>query len=213
MYISNQQVYNSNEMNGHKSFISNNFKWDISENKGVLHCEAYYSEKVTDEIMEAPSPECFSARRMEMLSRPDGFMLYAKLEVDFFSTSELLFPNMKNRLRLIRASPNFFMTSENPDVSVGIVDCSICTRCNALKDVFHKKRMDMLAYIPVKSNYLETLAKTFIIPLRQNQWIIKKHFQQCSSSSDCFCNDYKLCIHWSLNWKIILLSTIRSQTN
>ena len=31
--------------------------------------------------------------------------------------------------------------------------------------------MDMLAYNPVEFNYLETLAKTFIIPARQNQFI------------------------------------------
>ena len=55
-----------------------------------------------------------------MLSRPDGFMFYGILGVDFFSTSEFLHPNMKIRLRLIRARPNFYMTS---DVSLGIVDC------------------------------------------------------------------------------------------
>ena len=30
-----------------------------------------------------------------MLSRPDGFMLYGNLGVDFFSTPELLHPNVK----------------------------------------------------------------------------------------------------------------------
>ena len=36
--------------------------------------------------------------------------------------------------------------------------------------------MDMLAYAPVKYNYLETLAKTFIIPARQNQFIQENIF-------------------------------------
>ena len=108
---------------------------------------------------------------MKMLSRPDGFMLYGKLGVDFFSTSELLYPNMKVRLRLIRARPKFYMISDNPNVSLGIVDCSLYTRRIALKDDYHKKRMDMLAYSPVEFNYLETLAKTFIIPASQNQFI------------------------------------------
>ena len=31
-----------------------------------------------------------------MLGRPDGFMLHGKLGVDFFSNSELLYPNMKS---------------------------------------------------------------------------------------------------------------------
>ena len=78
---------------------------------------------------------------------------------------------MKIRLRLIRATPNFYMISDNPNVSLGIVGCSLYTRRIALKDYYHKKRMDMLAYAPVEYNYLETLPKTFIIPARQNQFI------------------------------------------
>ena len=115
---------------------------------------------------------------MKLLSRPDGFMLFGKLGVDFFSTSELLYPNMKIRLRLIRARPNFYMIIDNPNVSLGIVDCSLYTRRIALKDDYHKKRMDMLAYAPVEYNYLETLAKTFIIPARQNQFIQEKIFNK-----------------------------------
>ena len=98
-------------------------------------------------------------------------MLYGKLGIDFFSTSELLYPIMENRLRLIRARPNFYMISDNHNVSRGIVNCSLYNRGNALKDDYHKKRMDMLTYAPVDYNYLETLAKTFIIPARQNQFI------------------------------------------
>ena len=112
---------------------------------------------------------------MKLLSRPDGFMLYGKLGIDFFSTSELLYPNMKIRLRLIRARPNFYI-SDNPNVSLRIVHCSLYTRRIALKEDYHKKRMDMLAYAPVEYNYLETLAKTFIIPARQNQSIQENIF-------------------------------------
>ena len=50
-------------------------------------------------------------------------MLYGKLEVDFCSASELLYPNMKSKLRLITARPKFYMISDNPNVSLGIVDC------------------------------------------------------------------------------------------
>ena len=68
-----------------------------------------------------------------MLSRPDGFMMYGKMWVDFFSTSEFLYPTMKNRLPLIRARPNFYMTRDNPNVSLAIVDCSLYTRRTALE--------------------------------------------------------------------------------
>ena len=78
---------------------------------------------------------------------------------------------MKSKLRLIRARPNLYIISDIPNVGLGIVDCSLHTRRIALKGDYHKKRMDMLAYTPVEFNYLETLAKTFIIPARQYQFI------------------------------------------
>ena len=45
VYINNQQVYNSNGLYAHKSYISNNFKAAISEYKGALHCEGYDYEQ------------------------------------------------------------------------------------------------------------------------------------------------------------------------
>ena len=41
MFINNQQINNSNGLSAHKLHNSNNFKWAISEYKGVLHCEGY----------------------------------------------------------------------------------------------------------------------------------------------------------------------------
>ena len=140
-----------------------------------MHCEGYDYEQDPEDISN-PLPDPFFTRRMKLLSRPDSFMLYGKLGIDFFSSSELLYPNMKNRLRLIRARPNLYMISDNPNVSLGIVDCSLYARRIALKDDYHKKRMDMLACAPVEYNLLEALAKTFIIPARQNQFIQENIF-------------------------------------
>ena len=176
VYINNQQIYNSNGLYAHKSYISNNFKEAIFEYRGVLHCKGYDYEEFPDETMEAPLSEPFFTRRMKMHSRPDGFMLYGKLGVDFFSTSELLYPNMKVSLRLIRARPNFYMISDNPNDSLGIADCSLYTSRIAVKNDHHKKRMDMLAYTPVEFNYLGTLAKTFTIPARKHQCIHENIF-------------------------------------
>ena len=64
-------------------------------------------------------------RKMKMLSRCDGFKLYGKLGVDLFSTFELLYPNMKNRLGLIRARHIFYMISDNPNNILGFVDESL----------------------------------------------------------------------------------------
>ena len=175
VHINNQQIYNSNGLYAHKSYISNNFKAAISEYKGVLHCEGYDYEQDPEDFSN-PLPDPIFTRRMKLLSRPDSFMLYGKLGIDFLSTSELLYANMEIRLRLIRVRPNFYMISDNPTVSLGIVDCSMYTRRIALKDDHHKKRKDMLAYAPVEYNNLETLAKTFIIPARQNHFIQENIF-------------------------------------
>ncbi len=78
---------------------------------------------------------------------------------------------MKIRLQLIRARPLLYMITDNTKVSLGIVDCSFYNRCFAMWNHYHKKGMAMLAYSPVEFNYMETLAKTFIMPARQNQFI------------------------------------------
>ena len=118
----------------------------------------------------------FSQGEWKCLADPMASCCMVNWGVDFFSTSELVYPNMKIRLQLIRARPNFCMISDNPNVSLGIVDCSLYTRRIDFKDDYHKKRMNMLAYIPVEFNYLGTLAKTFIIPARQNHFIQENIF-------------------------------------
>ena len=50
VYINNQQIYNSNGLFAHKSYISNKFKEAISEYKGVLHCEGYDYEQDPEDI-------------------------------------------------------------------------------------------------------------------------------------------------------------------
>ena len=86
VYINNQQIYNSNGLYAHKSYISNNLKAAISENKGVLHCEGFNYEEDPEDINNSLLYPFFT-RRMKLLSIPDGFMLYGKLgkwQIDFF---------------------------------------------------------------------------------------------------------------------------------
>ena len=83
MYINNQQIYNSNGLYEHKSYISNNFKGAINEYKAVLHCQSFDYQKDPEDITNF-LPDPFFTRRMKQLSRPDGFMLYDKLGIEFF---------------------------------------------------------------------------------------------------------------------------------
>ena len=50
VYINNQQIYNSNGLYEHMSYISKNFKAAISEYKGALHCEGYHYEQDLEDI-------------------------------------------------------------------------------------------------------------------------------------------------------------------
>ena len=90
-----------------------------------MHCEGYDYEEFPDEIKEAPLSEPFFTKRLKKFSKPNGFRLFFNLVVYFFSTSELLHPNMKISFRLIIARLTFYMISDNPLVSFGIVDGSI----------------------------------------------------------------------------------------
>ena len=57
VYINNQQIYNSNGLYAHKSYISNNFKAAISQNKGVLHCDVYdYEQDPKAKTFPLPDP-------------------------------------------------------------------------------------------------------------------------------------------------------------
>ena len=56
-----------------------------------------------------------------MLSRSDGFILYGKMGAEFFSTSELLYPNMKISLRLIRARPDFLRSATTPTLALELL--------------------------------------------------------------------------------------------
>ena len=58
VYINNQQIYNSNGLYAHKSYISNKFKAAISEYKGVLNCEGYNYEQDPEDISN-PLPDPF----------------------------------------------------------------------------------------------------------------------------------------------------------
>ena len=83
LYINNHQIYNSNGLFAHKSHNSNKFKSTLSDYKGVLHCEGFDYEEDPEKLLKGP----FFTRRMKLYSRPDDFMLYGKLGIDFLTTS------------------------------------------------------------------------------------------------------------------------------
>ena len=83
----------------------------------------------------------------------------------------MLDPKIIVRLPINRASSNLYMIRNTPNFSPGSVHCTLYNHCIALKDDYHKKRIDMHAYTPVDFDCLEKLAEVFIIPGRQSQFI------------------------------------------
>ena len=93
-----------------------------------------------------------------------------------FTCEKLLIPKTNVRIKLIRARPNFYMLSDNPNVSLNIVDCSLFTRRILVAESNHQNLQRNLERRPAHYNYMETIARTFIIPSRQNQFIQENVF-------------------------------------
>ena len=109
MYVNNQRIYNSNGLYALKSYLSNKINEAISEYKGSCIAKDTTRKNFLTTILEAPLFEPFFTRRKKKLSKPDGLMLYGKLGIDFFSTSELLYP--KKILGYDLSEPNLSFTS------------------------------------------------------------------------------------------------------
>ena len=66
--------------------------------------------------------------RANSLGSGISFSLYDRLAIDVFICEKLILPKTKVRIKLIRARPNFYMLSDNPNDSLKSVDCSLYTR-------------------------------------------------------------------------------------
>ena len=104
------------------------------------------------------------------------FSLYSRLAIELFTCEKLLLPKTKVRIKLIRAGHNFYMLPDNLSVSLKIVDCSLFTRRILVAEPNHQYLQWNLEREPAHYNYMETIARTFIIPYRQNQFIQENVF-------------------------------------
>ena len=82
---------------------------------------------------------------------------------------------MKVRIKLIRARHNSYMLSDNPNNSLKTVDRSLFTKW-ILVASNHQYLQWNLKREPAHYNYMEIIARTFIIPSRQNQFFQENNF-------------------------------------
>ena len=140
-------------------------------NERILACHGYSFEEYPDAFDMHPFTD-----REKSLGAWITFLLYGRLAIDLFTCEKLLLPNTKARIKLIRARPIFYMLSDNPNVSLKTIDCSLFTRRILVAEPNHQYLQWNLEREPDQYNYMETIARTFIIPSRQNQFIQENIF-------------------------------------
>ena len=131
-----------------------------------MTCHGYEIEKEPSDFEKSS----FIDREEELLLK-NGTTYYGKLAIDLFQCEKLLLSNTKVRLKLIRARPNFYMIFYNPQVSLKVIYCFLFTRRVVVNEVNHQTIKYQLTYQPACYNFMETIARTFIIPSEQNQFI------------------------------------------
>ena len=140
-------------------------------NKGILACHRYSFEEYPVAFDMHPFTD-----RANSLGSGIIFSLYGRIAIDLFTCEILLLPITKFRIKLNRARPNFYMLSDNPNVNLKIVDCSLFTRRILVAEPNHQYLQWNLERETAHSDYMETLARTCINPSHQNQFIQENVF-------------------------------------
>ena len=164
-------VYKANGLYPHEAQISNEFNSSAMSNKRILACHGYSFEEYPEAFDMYPFTD-----RANALGSGITFSLYGRLAIDLFNCKKLLLPKTKVRIKLIRARPNFYMLSDNPKVSLKIDDCSLFTRRVLVAEPNHHYLQWNLKRDSAHCNYMETIARTFIISSRQNHFIQENVF-------------------------------------
>ena len=92
------------------------------------------------------------------------------------TSKKMLHSNTKVRIKLIRARPIVYMLPDNPNVILKFDDCSLFTRRILVAEPNHQYLQWNLEREPAHYKNMETIARTFIIPSHQNQFIQENVF-------------------------------------
>ena len=101
-------AYNANGLYPHKAPTPNEFNSSTVSDIGILACHEDNFEDIPDAFDMHPLTDRANSFEAVII-----FSLYGRLAL----------PNTKVRNKVIRASPNFYMPSDNPNFSLKIVDC------------------------------------------------------------------------------------------
>ena len=87
-------------------------------NKGILACHGHSFALYPEAFDMYPFPD-----RAKSLGSGIVFSLYGRLDIELLTFEKFLLPKTNVRIKLIRARANFYMMSDNSNVSLKIVDC------------------------------------------------------------------------------------------
>ena len=113
-------VYNAYGLYPHKAQLSIEFNSSSVSNKGILACHGYSFVLYPESFDMHPFPD-----RANSLGSGIVFSLYGRLDIELLTFEKFLLPKTNVRIKLIRARPNFYMLSDNSNVSLKllIVNC------------------------------------------------------------------------------------------
>ena len=152
-------------------------------NKGILAFDGYSFEVFLDAFDMHP----FTVRA-NSFGTGITFSLYGRLAIDLFTCKKLLPQNTKVQIKLIRARLYLYQLSYNPNVSLKVVDCSLFTTGILLAEPNHQNLQWNVEREPAQYNYMETIARIFIVPFRQIQFNQENVFNNAPKKKNSCCN-------------------------
>ena len=97
------------------------------------------------------------------------------LQSTYFNVRNYYF-EIQKILKLIRARPKLHVISYNLQVSLKVLDCSLFTTSDFVNQVYHQTIKYQLTHQPACYNFIETIARSFLIPSGPNQFIQENAF-------------------------------------
>ena len=110
------KVSSANGMYGHKCFIETEFSHTINAKKTRLRCNGYNYEQEPGNAAHADI-----AGREELTRTSQRCRVIGKIPVDVFTCDKLLLPGVAVRLRLVKASDDFLIISDDNDKHYKVV--------------------------------------------------------------------------------------------
>ena len=116
VYFNNEQVYTSNGLYAHKSFLSNEFSGTKGTKDSVFTCQGYEYETTPADITDS----AFVSRKDTGLQ--NEIVCYGRLQADVFTSDRLLLPNVNVRIKLLCSRPDFYLITDTNDAYAKIVE-------------------------------------------------------------------------------------------